>query len=59
MGTQERWGHGNQGINVGVHMYVAQGSSEEEAGVPPQHEALGSPIITDLVVEAKPAKRQQ
>lgn len=43
METQERQGHGNQGSNMGDHIYVAQGSGEEEAGVSPQHEALGRP----------------
>lgn len=41
---------------VGIHMYVAPGSSED-AGVPPQHEALGRPKKICLVVNWR--QRQQ
>lgn len=58
--TQERQGHGDQGSNVGDHRYIAQGPGEEEAGVPPQHEALGRPNKnrSGSEVKAKPTKRQ-
>lgn len=41
-------------------MYIAQGSGEEEAGVSPQHEALGRPNKnrSGSEVEVKPAKKQ-
>lgn len=55
--TQERQGHGDQGSNVGDHRYIAQGPGEEEAGVPPQHEALGRPNKNRSGSEGKTNKK--
>lgn len=51
METQERQGHGNQGSNVGDHMYIAQDLVRKKQESHHSMRPLADPIKTDLVVK--------